>query len=486
MTLGYVGTTAILDVHRSSSPHPAHSLIYDTLVTRGPSGAYVGHLASGWRVDDDGLSVHIQLRSGITFHDGTPLTGEAVARNIDRLRAEASTSPLVPGPVTRFLDALRTAEITGPLSLRLTFSGPHPELFHVLTLPQLAPMSPASWDDGGTLITISGTGPYRLQKQGADGTIILDRNPSYRWPPGHYENTGPAHPSAVVLRPFPDEVRMLADFRSGLIDVSHMPEFAGAAIEDEAISYHTAARPVVHYLAFNLERSPWHLNSGRRAVAMAMDRRLLLTEVHVPAVPNASPLAPGVWGHMEHLAARPPHRHDPEAAATLLRWEEARTGTVEPTRLTLITFRGGDSPAVASSIKTQLAAVGLEVTILLMESGDLWAALGKGEYDLALLSCSWSEPSFLRRYFHSRGDLNRTGVADAEIDALLDLLAQTVDPEERLEVLADLQELLISRAYWIWLYSPLSVTGVRSNVVGFRLSPWGQYWLHDVHLRQGR
>ena len=42
-------------------------------------GRTVERLASSWRWEDDGLTLHVELRPGVTMHDGRPVTAELVA-----------------------------------------------------------------------------------------------------------------------------------------------------------------------------------------------------------------------------------------------------------------------------------------------------------------------------------------------------------------------------------------------------------------------
>ncbi len=482
ITLGYVGTAAPLDVHRAPGPHPAHNLVFDTLVVRGPGAEFLPHLGAEWQVRSDGLELGLRLRSGVSFHDGTPLTAEAVVANLERLRRTAS--PLLPGSVRTFLDCLVSATAAGPLDVELVFDRPFAQVFHVLTLPQLAPMSPAAWASGTGTDAVAGTGPYRLHSLDPTGTVVLDRNPHYLWPAPFYENEGPAHLARIVLKPFSDDIRMLADFRAGLIDVTLVPEFVSPDEPDQNARYQTAASSTVHYLAFNLQRELWQDVEARRAVAGAIHPRTLLESVRGPAAANASPLAPGVWGHQIGLAAGITHRYDPEAAARVFSalWYEAEEAALQLEPVAITTFLGGDFPQVAETIASQLRRVGLPATVQLVDSGQLWSVLAAREFDLALLSYSWDEPSFLSRYFAAAGEANRTGVVDEELDALLELLQVTVDPSGRLEVLTELQQLLVERAYWVWLYTPLTITGVSPRLDGVRLAPWGELWLHDARL----
>src|SRR5256885_16335658 len=59
--------------------------IVETLVTfPEESTQVVPGLAESWTVSKDGLRYTFKLRKGITFHDGTPFTAEAVKFSIER------------------------------------------------------------------------------------------------------------------------------------------------------------------------------------------------------------------------------------------------------------------------------------------------------------------------------------------------------------------------------------------------------------------
>ena len=61
------------------------SQVYETLVEYNPeSGGVEPLLAQSWAVSGDGRVWTFTLRSGVTFHDGTPLTSDAVVENITR------------------------------------------------------------------------------------------------------------------------------------------------------------------------------------------------------------------------------------------------------------------------------------------------------------------------------------------------------------------------------------------------------------------
>ncbi|HYP60037.1 MAG TPA: ABC transporter substrate-binding protein, partial [Thermomicrobiales bacterium] len=82
-------------------------------------------LAESWAVSADGLSYVFKLRSGVTFHDGTPFDAKAVVTNFNRQLDE--NDPLHdPGMVYAgvILQDVTKIEATGDLEVTLTLGRP--------------------------------------------------------------------------------------------------------------------------------------------------------------------------------------------------------------------------------------------------------------------------------------------------------------------------------------------------------------------------
>lgn len=62
--------------------------IAETLVGAGAQGRSTPGLATGRDVSEDGLTRHFDIRTGVTLHDGSPLTAEAVAGALEIARAK--------------------------------------------------------------------------------------------------------------------------------------------------------------------------------------------------------------------------------------------------------------------------------------------------------------------------------------------------------------------------------------------------------------
>jgi peptide/nickel transport system substrate-binding protein len=67
----------------NANARTALGYLYESLVTV-QDGKPVGVLAESWSVSDDGLDYILNLRAGVSFHDGTSLNADAVIANFNR------------------------------------------------------------------------------------------------------------------------------------------------------------------------------------------------------------------------------------------------------------------------------------------------------------------------------------------------------------------------------------------------------------------
>ena len=68
-------------------------LFWEHLVGIDEDGNFIGELATDWSVSEDGLIWTFNIRKGITFNNGDPLTSADVKFSIDRVQVDGSSSP---------------------------------------------------------------------------------------------------------------------------------------------------------------------------------------------------------------------------------------------------------------------------------------------------------------------------------------------------------------------------------------------------------
>src|SRR5699024_10829832 len=134
-------------------------------------------LAETSEVSEDGLTHTITLTEGITFHDGTPLTSEAIQANVEHLQDPETASS------TGFLavEKVEEVEIVGELTAALHLSAPDNALEESLSMHWTAIQSPEALqrDVQENCAAPVGTGPFEVESWDREQQINLVRNEDY-------------------------------------------------------------------------------------------------------------------------------------------------------------------------------------------------------------------------------------------------------------------------------------------------------------------
>ncbi len=90
LTYAVLGDPPTLDCHAASSFATMHyvSPHYSLLIKMDPNdlSKVMPDVATSWTASNDKLTYTFELRPGVTFHDGSPLTSADVKASFDRIR----------------------------------------------------------------------------------------------------------------------------------------------------------------------------------------------------------------------------------------------------------------------------------------------------------------------------------------------------------------------------------------------------------------
>ncbi|WP_232788720.1 ABC transporter substrate-binding protein [Streptomyces odonnellii] len=176
----------------------ADKYLYDSLLGLAPDGKPVAGLAEKWEATT--TKAAFTLRPGITCANGTPLTAEDVAANINFVGDPANKSPMagvtiVPGTKATADAATRTVTVT---------SGA-PDAFLLRNAGSLAIVCPAGLKDRSLLAKGgAGTGMFTLTEAVPNDHYTLTRRKDYTWGPGEWKADQRGLPGKVVLRVIPN------------------------------------------------------------------------------------------------------------------------------------------------------------------------------------------------------------------------------------------------------------------------------------------
>jgi peptide/nickel transport system substrate-binding protein len=205
-----------------------YQAVYDTLLLGTSEGTVEPYLASAFEYDESNTVLTLTIRDGVKFTDGTELTADVVAQNLDYFKNGG-------GGFATDLANVETIEATDASTVVLTLSAPDPALTSYLSREAGLMASPAMFgaDDADT--NPIGSGPYilNLDKTVTGTSYVFDKNPDY-WNPDvqHYET--------VTMSIITDPTAMVNAIQAGEVDAAvlsdnnNLEQVEGAGFEIQA------------------------------------------------------------------------------------------------------------------------------------------------------------------------------------------------------------------------------------------------------------
>ena len=371
-------------------------LLYEPLFQLDSQFQPQGVLCQCSAVSEDGLTWTFTLRTGVTFSDGTPLTGAAVAEALNLARQEGA----------RYAQRLSAVTaITGDeTTVTVTLSRPNGALPALLDIPIAL----------GSGERPAGTGPYVLTER--EGGLSLTARSGW-W----QDKSLPAQ--EIPLREVRKADDLISAFSSGdvgLVEVDLMGTNAvGYSGSYETWDYTTTD---MLYLGFNTQSGLCRSAQVRRALSMAIDRdSIAQTDYARHAVAAALPVHPDSPLYNEGLAREV--GYNPEELVAQLE----QLGALGQKLELLVNSENTAKLSAAQRIAYQLDAAGVPVTLTSLPFEDFTAALQAGDFDLYLGEVVLTADFDLTALLSPSGSLNYGRWQDSQISALLTAFSQASD-----------------------------------------------------------
>lgn len=466
--------------------------IYDPLLIKDPdTGEIKPSLATSYTVSPDGRVILLKLRQGVKFHDGTPMTAEAVAFSLNRIKDPALRSPFaatILGPVERI-------ETPDPFTIQITLSTPFAPFLDALTEIGLAPVSPAAVSKYGKDFGQNpvGTGPFMVKELVPNQRVRLVRNPDYRWAPRIFKHPGPAYLDELVYTVVPEDATRVAQLVRGEVHVLYNApprEVERLKRNPNFRAYFKDQAGVPRVIILNTSRWPFDDVRVRIAVAHAINKEELLRTVYenIGGVAN-TPLSPATWGYNKTVE-QAGYPYNPDRARQLLTeagWRPGPDGILvkdgRPFRIRLWTITVAQQLLDAQVKQAQLRAVGIDAQINAIEQAPYLAAIRKGDHEMAGMLFVSADPDVLFIIGHSsqieRG-WNTALYRNPELDRLLEEGRTTMEPRKRYEIYTRVQEHLLRNAPYIPHYVITRAFLTTAAVNGYRLDIRAFQLFHDV------
>lgn len=399
----------------------------ETLVVLDALGDAQPSLSTAWQ-QLDSKNWRFELRSGVKFHDGTPLTAEQVAASITAA-ANASPKP-------RILDGVQlTVRTDGANAVVVTTQADDPLVPQRLSSPQLSILAASAYKSGGAVSPINaGTGPYVLVAVDGTSSATLNRFDDY-W-------GDKAASSGVDVQFVPDGTARAAALRTGTADVvESIPVGQVAQIEPELI--HEVPMPRTNTLYLNNEAGPFADPAVRAAAREAVERASIVERVYE----GRADVAAGLLGPALPWAAK--ERQNASYVETLQK--RVTAAPVNGIRIKLGTFTDrAELPEVAVQLEQQLEAAGFIVEQDVREYQHIEADAIAGKFDAFILSRatvldSGDPVAYMFSDFACKGSFNISQFCDADVDAALTEAAAVPAGPERRAAIAAAEALILAK-----------------------------------------
>ena len=441
----------------------------EPLVGRDADGTITPWLATEWETSEDGLTWDFTLRDDVSFTDGTPFDAEAVKVNIEHLQDPDTASS------TGYLavEQVSEVEVVDDTHVRLHLSTPKSALLEALSQQWTAIQSPAGIARGQeeNCQAPIGTGPFVVDEWVPQQHVTLVRNEHYDSPGPQADHDGAAYLDGIEWRFIPDAATRQAALASGEVDVIDNPLPSDiVAAEAAGFTHIDAPRPASsNRIELNTAQAPFDDILVREAFVRAADPSPGIESLFLgTATRSYSPLS-----SVEPLAYADESLFvtDPDAADDLLDeagWtgrDDDGTRLKDGERLTVrFPVSTNQSTAAEQSLFEQIqanaAAVGFDVVLTPVDLSSWYGALGAHEYEAVSAPYTTVGPDVLRILYHSDGTVpapsgyfaNHAMLRDAELDATLDTAASTLDPDERADLYADAQRVVLESYAILPLY----------------------------------
>ncbi|MGY6499904.1 MAG: ABC transporter substrate-binding protein [Acidimicrobiales bacterium] len=474
LRVAHTSTPSRLDPHLATSGFDHYVLypMFDRLVHFEPETmSPIPGLAESWSFTDP-LTLTLEVRPGVTFHDGTALDADAVVFNLERGMTHPDSA------VSADLGSVDSVEATGDMTVEISLSKPDTALIMMLSDKAGMMVSPSAVDELGDGFADApvGAGPFAFESYVTGESLVLT---AY----GDYYLDGQPYLDGMHFTIYDDSRTAVNALVSGqqdfqtLIDAPDIDR-AGNADGVELVVSNTLA---LNRCFLRLGAEPFNSTEVRQALNYGIDRAAINEVINQGLGEPA--MAPVPSSHWSYPAANVPvYEYDPERSKALL--EEAGYG--DGLTIDLIVVNDQRDRTMVEVMQAQLEPTGIEldVTVLdIAESSPAFRERGEGD----MYCVGWSGRPDPYGTFQSIYDPASVYITDyTPPEGMLDLLEATIaveDPEARAEAFRELHEFVtVEHALDFLVTMRPGVQAHSTSVHGYVPNSYGKPIMNDVWI----
>jgi peptide/nickel transport system substrate-binding protein len=356
-TVGWPNDVPSWDPNQRFTPdaQPIFKAVFDQPLDQDPSLKLIPHLIKNWSLAPDGLSMAVELRDDVTFHNGDKMTTEDFRYTfLERIKSGIKLD------TANSWKKVDDIVIESPTKATMKFNSPAP------TAPQWMAflgsyMVPKKYIEGqgydNFLKNPVGTGPYKLAEYELNSRIVLERNDAY-WGPK-------AKIARVTIEIIKDTSARVAAIQSGQVDCTiNVPVREVQRFEKEG-GFAAELDPITRVILLQVRADLAFADKNVRLAAHhAIDKAALSKAFYGgAAVPLSVMATPGTPGYLPDFS----FKYDPALAKELL--AKSNFSPANPVKIGFATTNG-QFPSdydIARAIAQMWKQVGIEADVQVIE-----------------------------------------------------------------------------------------------------------------------
>lgn len=449
-----------------------YASLCDKLVDITPDLEIIPMLATDWSWSDDGMTLTMSLREGVTFHDGEPFNAEAVAYNINR---------------SKTLDESRrkseVASITGTnvvddMTIEIMLANPDATLLAQFADRSGMMLSPKAAEEMGLEFGAAPVcaGPFSFTERVQQDRMVLTKY-------ADYYNADQINFDTVTFLPITDDTVRLANLRAGDVDmIERLAATDVASVSaDDSLQLEQAVSLGYQGLTVNVgngEKAGGPFGSDklvRQALSLAIDREVINQVVFEGAFAAGNqpypPTSP--WYNTDiPIPAR-----DVDAAKALLAEAGLETASVE-----IQVSTNPVAQQVVQVVQAMASEAGIEVSVVAKEFATLLSEQSAGAYEISQIG--WSGRVDPDGNFHQfvtcEGGINDSKYCNPEVNDLLNAARTSTDPAVRKESYDAAIAIINEDKPLIYLYHQTWIWALDESITGYTPYPDGMIRLAGV------
>lgn len=444
---------------------------------------YVGKLAESWQLSEDGMTLTLHIRKGVTFYNGNPVNAEAFKHSYDRHISLAGgiTRPMMDMMLGAVPEGSSTdqVEVVDDYTMKLHLLKPNPLVLDYLTTIVVPVIDPAVTAEHATAddpwateywkTGTIGTGPYRFARWEPGVEWELEPYADY-WDKEAIRNAG------VLVKVVPSAEDRLMLLKAGDVDVVWGIPFKHLKELEQDPDFNVIPFPSrsQNFMVMNNAIPPFDNVKVRQAVLYALPYNDLIEKANYGyAEPLRSPIPAGMptadFGFWPYGDGR-----NYAKVKDLL----AEAGYPDGFETELVVHMGRQADIdSALFIQAALAEVGIDAKLSVMASGPFFGALYGRTAPLIIhyIYCFVNDPFYYAYYcMASEGVANFWNFMNDRVDELIREGFFEHDLAKREAMSKEMQKIYVEEAAYANLFQQDLVIATSAKIKGYTVHSDGQ------------